>query len=124
MTSWAGQSSGYPSAQDVHRYAGGMSLPFVAHSAAEYYRWIGRNQIRWDGPVFNKRVGVPIDVPVLHLQGAEDGCVLPAAAAGSDRFVRGRYTYWEIERAGHFLTEEAPDRVNRLLLDWLAALPR
>lgn len=123
MTAWAGREGEYPSTQDVRRYAGAMALPFVAHSAAEYYRWIGRNQLRWDGPVFNRRVGVAIDVPVLQLQGSQDGCVLEPTAERSGRFVRGRYAYHTVDGAGHFLTEEAPEQVDKLLLDWLAALP-
>jgi len=122
MTAWAGTSGEYPTEQDVRRYAGAMALPFVAHSAAEYYRWIGRNQLRWDGPVFNRRVGGPIDVPVLHVQGAQDGCVLEPTAQRSGRFVRGRYTYHTVEGAGHFLSEEAPEEVDKLLLGWLDGL--
>ena len=34
------------------RYADAMALPFVAHSAAEYYRWVVRSQVRPDGRRF------------------------------------------------------------------------
>ena len=124
MRAWAAPDGEFPTDQDVRRYAGAMALPFVAHSAAEYYRWIGRNQLRWDGPLFNRRVGVPIDVPVLHLQGVEDGCVLEPTAERSGRLVRGRYTYRAVDGAGHFLTEEAPEEVGTMLLGWLDGLAR
>jgi pimeloyl-ACP methyl ester carboxylesterase len=123
LTDWSAPAGRWPSEDDVDRYAAAMALPFVAHSAAEYYRWIGRNQIRLDGPAFARRVGVPIEVPVLHLQGDADGCVLAGSTGGSERFVRGPYTPAVIEGAGHFLPEEAPERVTAALLDWLAALP-
>lgn len=123
LTSWAAPGGTFPSEEEVTRYAAALALPFVAHSAAEYYRWIGRNQIRFDGPLFQRRVAGPIDVPVLHLQGRQDGCVLAAATGGSQRHVRGPYTYQIIDDAGHFLAEEAPEQVNRALLDWLATVP-
>ncbi len=122
LTAWASPSGDYPTEEDVRQYADAMALPFVAHSAAEYYRWIGRNQLRWDGPIFNRRVSVPIDVPVLHLHGIDDGCMLEHGAERSGRFVRGPYTYRPVPGAGHFLTEEAPDVVNAALLSWLDRL--
>ena len=48
LTSWSSPRSAFPSEDDVHRYAVATALPFVAHSAAEYFRWFGRNQLRWD----------------------------------------------------------------------------
>ncbi len=123
LTSWSAPGGGFPSEQEIGRYAAAMALPFVAHSAAEYYRWIGRNQIRWDGARFLRRVSGPIDVPVLHLQGSQDGCVLAAATRGSADHVRGPYTYRLIQGAGHFLAEENPTAVNSELLTWLAGLP-
>jgi pimeloyl-ACP methyl ester carboxylesterase len=112
-----------PSEEEISRYAAALALPFVAHSAAEYYRWFGRNQVRRDGPLFQRRVSSPIQVPVLQVQGSADGCVLADATGGSQRYVSGPYTYQAIEGAGHFLPEEAPTQVNRALIDWLATVP-
>lgn len=123
LTSWAAPGGAFPSDEEVSRYAAALALPFVAHSAAEYYRWIGRNQIRFDGPLFQRRVSGLIDVPVLHLQGRQDGCILESATHGSQRYVRGPYTYRAIDGAGHFLAEEAPTQVTTALLEWLATVP-
>jgi pimeloyl-ACP methyl ester carboxylesterase len=122
MTAWAGPFGDYPTEADITRYAAAMALPFVAHSAAEFYRWIGRNQVRWDGPTFQRRVAGPVAVPVLQLQGTDDGCVLAEATHGSERYVCGPYTYRLVEGAGHFLSEEAPERVSEALVDWLGTL--
>lgn len=123
LTAWAGPGGPFPTDEDVQRYADALALPFVAHSAAEYYRWIGRNQLRFDGPLFNRRIGKPIDVPVLHLQGADDGAVLAEATRGSAAFVRGSYTDLLVEGAGHFLSEQAPQQIGAALLEWLSRLP-
>ena len=40
---------------------------------------------------------------------------------GSERFVSGPWRYERIEGVDHWLTLEAPDVVNRLLLDFLPA---
>lgn len=119
LTQWSSPYGDYPQPEDVERYGAAMALPFVAHSAAEHYRWIGRSQLRQDGPLFNRRLRRPIPIPVLQLQGTEDGCVLADATEGSGDYVTGSYTYELVEGAGHFLTEEAPDRISAAIVDWL-----
>lgn len=123
LTSWAAPGGTFPTEEDVSRYAGAIALPFVAHSAAEYYRWFGRNQLRWDGPALRRRLRRPIEVPVLRLHGAADGCFLEESTRGSERFVSGPLAERIVPDAGHFLAEEAPDLVSAALLEWLATLP-
>jgi len=107
----------------VQAYVDAMRVPFVAHSAMEYYRWVFRSTVRADGRAFRGAVHRPVTVPVLQLHGAHDGVVLPATARVSRRWAAGPYRYEELP-AGHFLPEERPDDVTRLLLEWLASLPR
>jgi len=57
-----------------------------------------------------RNVGIPrdrIDVPVLQLHGAQDGCVLPPGEGDAARF-RER-TYEVVPGVGHWLHLEAPD---------------
>jgi pimeloyl-ACP methyl ester carboxylesterase len=106
----------------VRVYTEAMQVPFVAHSAMEYYRWVVRSSVRGDGRRFVERVDRPVTVPVLHLQGGRDPAVLPATVRESTRWVDGSYRYEELEDAGHFLPEERADDVTAILLDWLATL--
>jgi pimeloyl-ACP methyl ester carboxylesterase len=122
LTSWSSPRSAFPSEDDVHRYAVATALPFVAHSAAEYFRWFGRNQLRWDGPTLRRRLSAPVTVPALHLHGADDGFLPADATGGSTAYVTGPFHHEVLADAGHFLPEEAPDAVNARLIRWLDGL--
>jgi pimeloyl-ACP methyl ester carboxylesterase len=98
-----------------------MALPFVAHSAAEYYRWVVRSRVRLDGRRFAQAVKSPITVPVLQLQGEQDGAVVPSLAPLSSAYVQGPFEQHFLADAGHFLPEEAPADVNAHLLRWLSS---
>ena len=114
---------GWPSPQEEQRYTAAMRIPFVAHSALEYYRWGVRSVPRPDGRRFARRMRRPITVPVLQVHGARDPQVLPACARGSSRWVRGPYRWELLDGVGHFPAEESPERTSAVLLDWLAGLP-
>jgi pimeloyl-ACP methyl ester carboxylesterase len=63
----------------------------------------------------------PIDVPGLMLHGARDGCIgaelVPPMRAHFPRGLRVEI----VDGAGHFVHQERPDVVNRLLLDFLGS---
>jgi len=123
LRAWSAPGGSWPP-QDVSlRYAEAMALPFVAHSAAEYYRWVIRSQWRLDGRRFAHCLKGPIAVPVLQLQGDQDRAVVPALAPLSAAYVEGSFVQHPIAGAGHFLPEEAPDEVSAHLVSWLATLP-
>jgi pimeloyl-ACP methyl ester carboxylesterase len=64
-----------------------------------------------------------ISVPTLYLWGDVDDTVGRAAAEGTREFVSGPYRFEILPGIGHFAVEQAPDRVNELLLAHLAAHP-
>ncbi|NNM47159.1 alpha/beta fold hydrolase [Knoellia koreensis] len=119
LREWASPNGIWPSPLEARFYSDAMALPFVAHSAAEYYRWVVRSQVRPDGWRYAARMKTPITVPVLQLHGRDDGAVVAASAGGSGEFCDGPFERHLLPDVGHFLPEEAPDAVNRQLLDWL-----
>jgi pimeloyl-ACP methyl ester carboxylesterase len=121
LRGWSGP--GWPSEKELERYTTAMRIPFVAHSAAEYYRWLLRSQPRRDGRQFRTGIEPPVAVPVLQLHGSADPAVLPASARGSGAYVGGPYDLQVLPGAGHFLPEERPSQVSDRLLTWLDALP-
>jgi pimeloyl-ACP methyl ester carboxylesterase len=62
-------------------------------------------------------------VPVLYVWGDADDTVGRAAAEGTGAFVSGSYQFEILPGVGHFVAEEAPDRLNVLLLAHLAKHP-
>jgi pimeloyl-ACP methyl ester carboxylesterase len=121
LHAWAGP--GFPDPATARCYRRAMQVPFVAHTALEYYRWAVRSVWRSDGRRFADEVDRPVKVPVLQVQGALDPFLLPRTAADSVRWAAGPYRYEILPQVGHFLAEESPDEVTALLLDWLAGLP-
>lgn len=104
----------------VELYRSVMRIPFAAHSAAEALRWAVRSTPRMDGRRFGTALRRPLGVPALQLQGGRDGFVRPERADLDAVALVPDVRYELIPDAGHFLPEEAPDDVNRILLDWLA----
>jgi pimeloyl-ACP methyl ester carboxylesterase len=62
-----------------------------------------------------------ISVPTLMIQGGADGVTVPSTTDGKERYFTGGYRRHVIDGVGHFPTREAPDVVNRLLIDFLKA---
>jgi pimeloyl-ACP methyl ester carboxylesterase len=104
----------------VELYRTVMRIPFAAHSAAEALRWAVRSTPRMDGRRFSAALRRPLDVPALQLQGGLDGIVRPERADLDAIALAPDLRYELVPGAGHFLPEEAPERVNEILLDWLA----
>jgi pimeloyl-ACP methyl ester carboxylesterase len=65
----------------------------------------------------------PVPVPTLIIWGEEDAFLVPEMAEASLAYCpQGRLA--RVPEAGHWVKDEAPAAVNRLLLDWLATPPQ
>jgi len=64
-------------------------------------------------------VAPPVAAPTLGVWSTGDAILGEAQVAGSDRFVSGPWRYERVEGVGHHIPLEAPDVVNRLLVDFL-----
>jgi pimeloyl-ACP methyl ester carboxylesterase len=60
-----------------------------------------------------------IGVPTLMIQGGADSVTLAETTAGKGPYFTGGYTRHVLDGVGHFPTREAPERVNKLLLEFL-----
>ncbi len=118
-TTWP---SGDPTA--LSSYATALRVPFVAHSALEYFRWGARAPFRAEGRAFADRLAEPITLPVLQIHGARDPLILPTTAGQSSRWVRGDYQWTSLSDGGHYLLDEHSDLLLGLVLPWLLQLPK
>lgn len=124
LREWGGSRWPDPTAQALYRRA--AQVPFAAHCTLEQMRWLYRSGLRADGRRHAAALRTAVAVPTLQLHGGSDGCypVSRAVAVGPAAARLGAgYRFEMLGAAGHFLPEEAPDRVSHLLLDWLAGLP-
>ncbi|MEP6463207.1 MAG: alpha/beta fold hydrolase [Frankiaceae bacterium] len=122
LADWS--AADWPDPQTARHYREAMCIPGVAHSALECYRWFFRSLPRPDGLRAAHVLGRGISAPTLQLHGALDPCMLASTATGSGRYVRAAYDWRLLAGVGHFPHEEAPERVNRLLLEWIGGARR
>jgi pimeloyl-ACP methyl ester carboxylesterase len=111
---------GWLSAEEAQMYRAAAQIPFAAHSALETLRWLVRSTPRVDGQRYLAALRNPVEVPVLQLHGTGDRCI-PVGVASSPQ--GDPYRFEAVPGAGHYLPEEAPERVGDLLVEWLRTLP-
>lgn len=112
--------SATPFAPDVvERYRAVMRIPFAAHTAMEAVRWTVRSTARPAGRRYLAALRRPVEVPALQVHGSRDGLMRHQLADADAAALAHNFRYEVVEGAGHFLPEEAPEQVTRILLDWL-----
>ena len=70
-------------------------------------------------PFTPQRLVTPVSVPTLYVYGARDFALGRRAADLTGRYVTGRYRYEPLD-VSHWIPEEVPDTVVRLVLDHIA----
>lgn len=98
-----------------------LAQPGVKKAALGYYRAMADRRSE-AAKQTERLLSGSIPVRTLALTGALDGCMdtrLHDLAISKDDFPAGVEVV-RVEDAGHFLHQERPEEVNRLLLDWLA----
>ena len=98
--------------EDVTAYDAAARVPGAMRSAVHYYRAALRRILRGG-------VVPPISVPTLVIWGAQDAAYLPALNDGLDRFVAAPTRVEVLSGVGHFVAQEAPADLDRLLGDFL-----
>lgn len=101
-----------------------LAQPGVKRAALAYYR--GMFGLGAAARESTRLLSAPIRVPTLALTGALDGCMdtrLHDLAMCEEDFPLG-FEVMRFEDAGHFLHQERPEALNRVLLDWLARAGR
>ena len=105
-------ANGVPAAA-IEQHLGVLGNKAAMEGALAWYR--ARGAIR--GPLG------PIRVPTLFIWGDADDTVGRMAAEGTVDFIAAPYRFEVLAGVGHFAADQAPDRVNELLLEQVAAYP-
>lgn len=122
LAGWSGRVGRSRVLANAELYTGVMQLPFAAHCAMEHVRWLVRSAPRPNGRRWLGSLREGTHAPVLSVQGTTDPLLTPEAYAADGQFARGGLERVRVPGAGHFLPEEAPERVSELLASFVAAL--
>ena len=96
---------------DARIYLSRLDSEYALDAALNWYRSAPRGGSALAGD------SVPaVSVPTLYLWGDADATVGRQAAEATRRFVNAPYRFDEIAGVGHFITDQAPERVTKALL--------
>jgi pimeloyl-ACP methyl ester carboxylesterase len=120
---WGDWSPGYDANDDLARVKDALRDPDNLAAALGYYR-----AMLGDGPrdpaldEIDAAALAPSTVPTLYLHGDRDGCMGVDIAEQASAFLPAEGSRVEIVGGtGHFLHLEAPESVNRLIVQFLAS---
>ncbi|GAA4858123.1 alpha/beta fold hydrolase [Saccharopolyspora rosea] len=94
----------------VDDYVQRLSEPGALTAALNWYR----------ASRFGGRIG-PVAVPTLYVWSTEDVAIGSTAALATAEHVTGDYRFEMLEDVSHWIPEEAPETLNRLILEHLLA---
>jgi pimeloyl-ACP methyl ester carboxylesterase len=102
---------------DIERYVSSWKEPGALTGAINYYRAIANSQY-W------KELGKPrnyplIKAPTLQIWGEDDPFLGKQLTEGTGEFIDAPYSLKFIPNCGHWVEQEAPDEVNKLILDFV-----
>ena len=99
---------------DMDRYLADLSQPGALTASLGIYRANARPRLP-SLPAEMPRVAAP----TLALWSSDDHYLVEARVVASEQFVEAPWRYERIEGASHWIPIDAPERLNRLLLEWL-----
>lgn len=104
------------SAEDVQQYKHALARPGALTAALNYYRAMG-NPLRQ-----SEREAVPISAPTLLLWGEQDSFLSLRLTEGLNAWVPNLRVV-RFPDVSHWVQNDAPERVNRLMIDFLRGVP-
>jgi pimeloyl-ACP methyl ester carboxylesterase len=116
---------GVGSESDVDAYVRTLGTRDAMAAALAWYRALvqappRRPPPRTDGPAARH----PFEVPTLYIWGSEDSAFGRAAAEATESYVAGYYRFEVFDGTGHWVQEQEPERVGRLLMEHLERFGR
>ncbi|MGH7790906.1 MAG: alpha/beta fold hydrolase, partial [Thermodesulfobacteriota bacterium] len=102
---------------EIEKYVSSWKEPGALTGAINYYRAI-------TNPAYWKELGKPkkyppIKAPTLLIWGEDDPFLGKQLTENTDEFIDAPFRLEFIKNCSHWVQQEAPDEVNRLILDFL-----
>ncbi len=101
---------------DIAKYKEAWGKPGALTANINYYRANILKRLFGGGPAPQK-----IKVPTLFIYGEKDQAVLPETVQGVGEFIDAEYTELRIPESGHWVQNEAKDKVTRALKEFLSS---
>jgi pimeloyl-ACP methyl ester carboxylesterase len=121
---WREWSPGFePPKELLAQVRASLSAPGALETALGYYRatFSAAPLPAALAEIQDRILSTPIESPTLYLHGERDGCIGAELVQGMEAFFTGGFEAHVIPDVGHFLHLEAPEEVNRRILNFLKA---
>ena len=102
--------------EDVRRYKQALARPEALTAALNYYRALRNPAHR------GRHENAPINVPTLLLWGEQDAYLSPRLTENLNAWVTNLRVV-RFPDVSHWIQNDAPERVNRLMIDFLRGVP-
>lgn len=109
-------ATGHPDPDNTEEYVRVLSEPGALTAALNWYRAVSVTEAS-----ARSAGGLKIETPTMYVWGDADAALGRVAAEGSAAFVQGPYRFEVLAGVGHWIPEEVPHDLNRLLLDHLSS---
>ena len=119
---WRDWSPGYDASFDLDGVKKSLADPKNLQAALGYYRaTLGDGYRDTSLKVLQDQMGAGVPTqPLLYLHGANDGCIGAEVVEAAKSMSPANAQFAIVKDAGHFLQLEQPQKVNKLICDFIA----
>jgi len=119
---WAQWSPGFDARDDLQHVKASLRSPENLQAALGYYRaTLGEGKRDPELAALQQRMGGEYpSQPLLYLHGENDGCIGREVAEAARAMSPANVSYAFVADAGHFMQLEQPERVNELIVNFVA----
>lgn len=119
---WAQWSPGFDARDDLRHVKASLRNPENLQAALGYYRaTLGEGKRDPELAALQQRMGGEYpSQPLLYLHGENDGCIGREVAEAARAMSPSNVSYAFVADAGHFMQLEQPERVNELIVNFVA----
>jgi len=119
---WAQWSPGFDARDDLQHVKASLRSPENLQAALGYYRaTLGEGKRDPELAALQQRMGGEYpSQPLLYLHGENDGCIGREVAEAARAMSPANVSYAFVTDAGHFMQLEQPERVNELIVNFVA----